>query len=565
MQRPLVRTSRRFVALASVSLMVTTALAVPAQATSDEAQHRPRRGGGGTNGATVPTPDWKPCGTIGALCATVSVPLDYDDPKGPAIQLSVSKLPAADPAQRIGSVFWNSGGPGGPAAQDVRDGADKIFSDELRNRFDVIGIDPRGVGDSTPIRCFTNADERAELLGRAPEVPTSSEEIHALLEVGRAYTEKCAANAGPLLRHVSTANVARDMDLMRQAVGDAQLTYFGVSYGTHLGSVYANLFPDKVRALALDGNLDAVAWSTGRGNEARRTPFDTRVQSAAGSKATLEGFLAECERAGAPACALADGDPFAKWDELLERLRTAPIVLPAPDGTTVTVTYSNFVGLVFGALYAPPDLWPNLALGIQGIYEGRNMGEAVTMMRQTARMARERVGFAADDPFDDSFVAVTCSETANPTNPKAWVRNARREARDFGPAGEVWAWDSVPCATWTAQDEDRYTGPWDRPTANPILLVNNFFDPATSFESATNLLEQLNNAQLLPVSGYGHVAFGSSTCASQAIDRYLVDLRLPPDDVLCRQDIVPFEAPAPVPVPAEPAPPVPAPVPVPAG
>jgi pimeloyl-ACP methyl ester carboxylesterase len=548
MQRFRRRFGRQFFALSALSVVASTAFAVPANADS---QHRPPRGGGGTNGAATPKPDWKPCGTIGSVCAMVSVPLDYDDPKGPTIELSVAKLPAEDQAHRIGSVFWNSGGPGGAAAQDVRDGADKIFSEELRRRFDVVGIDPRGVGDSTPIRCFASADERAAFLGRAPAIPTTATELDAVLTVSREYSERCAAKGGPLLRHMSTANVARDMDLMRVAVGDAQLTYLGVSYGTHLGAVYANLFPDKVRALTLDGNLDAVAWSTGRGNESRRTPFDSRIQSSIGAKATLDGFLEECQRAGAPKCALAaDGDPTDKFEELLTRLRKAPIVLPVPEGTPVTITYSLFVGLVFSSLYAPPDLWPSIAAGIQGIYEGSNVPASVEMMNQTARAAQQRIGFAPNDPFDDSFSAVVCSETDNPSNANAWVRNARRESRVFGAAGDFWAWGSVPCATWKAKDDDRYVGPWNRQTANPILLVNNFFDPATSFESAVNLSDQLNNAHLLPVAGYGHVAFGASACASQAIDRYLIDLAMPADDLLCQQDAVPFSQPVPVPAPA---------------
>ncbi len=460
-------------------------------------------------------------------------------------RLAVAKVPATDQANRIGTVFFNPGGPGGPGADAIRSGAAAIFPDDVRARFDIVSFDPRGVGESTPIRCFASADEQQQVLGAAPSIPTNRAEVAALNDQSRAYGEFCAANAGPLLSHMSTANVARDMDVLRAAVGDEQLTYVGVSYGTHLGSVYANLFPDRVRAVALDGNLDAVGWTTGQGNQSRRTPFDTRIQSGAGAAGTLDSFLAECASAGAERCALAaDGDPFQKWDELLGRLRVAPIEIPLPDGSVAQITYSSFVGAVISTLYGNPSVWTDLAQGIQNISADVNMPATIDQMNQMA--AEARVGsFAEGDPFDDSFSAVTCSETDNPTNQSAWERNARREARRFGAAGEFWAWGSLPCATWPVKDEDRYTGPWDHETANPILLINNFFDPATSFESAVELQSQLANAHFLPVAGYGHVAFPDSTCASDALATYLIDQQLPPADLLCEQDAKPFETPTP--------------------
>jgi pimeloyl-ACP methyl ester carboxylesterase len=522
-------------AIAATAFMPTTA----------SAQYAPPSDRGGTNGATVPELSWQPCGTAGAECATATVPLDYDDPTGTAIDLSVSRLPAVDQANKIGSVFWNSGGPGGAAAQDIRDAGADIFSPAVRERFDVIGIDPRGVGDSTPIRCFASADEQTAFFAGAPDIPVSDADLAAKFNVARQFGEQCAANAGPLLSHMSTANVARDMDLMRAAVGDEQLTYLGVSYGTHLGSVYANLFPDRVRAIAIDGNLDAVAWTTGQGNQSKKTPFDTRIQSGAGAAAVLDGFLSECAQAGAERCALAaGGDPSEKWDALLVRLREGPIALPQPDGSVTQLTYSGLVGLTIQALYGSPEFWPTVAQAIQNVYSNSGVTDAVKVMERGALEAKGKIGFAPGDPFDDSFSSVTCSESVNPTDPSAWVKNARREARKFGAAGEFWAWGSLPCATWPVIDEDRYAGPWDNPTSSPILMVNNLFDTATSFESAVNLQSQLADAHLLPVVGYGHVAFGNSTCARDAIDTYLIDQQLPADDAVCNQDVAPFAAPA---------------------
>jgi pimeloyl-ACP methyl ester carboxylesterase len=532
--------------MAAVPVLLVSGLAVaPVDAApeTDTAPDTEVPAPGTDTGAPIPSLDFQPCGEVGAVCATASVPLDYDDPAGETISLAVAKVPATDQANRIGTVFFNPGGPGGAGADAIRSGAAAVFPAAVRERFDIVGFDPRGVGESTPIQCFASADEQRQVLGAAPAIPTNSDEVRALNEQSSAYGEFCAANAGPLLSHMSTANVARDMDVLRAAVGDEQLSFVGVSYGTHIGSVYSNLFPDRVRAVALDANLDAVGWTTGVRNQARRTPFDTRIQSGVGAAGTLDSFLAECADTGPERCALAiDGDPFEKWEALLERLRAAPIEVPQPDGTIAVITYSALVGDVIGTLYGSPAVWAPLAQAIQNLYVEVNVPATIEQMDQMAAEARAGLGFAEGDPFDDSFAAVTCSETDNPTNQVAWERNARREARRFGAAGEFWAWGSLPCATWPVKDDDRYTGPWDNETANPILLINNFFDPATSFESAVELQSQLGNAQLLPVAGYGHVAFPESACASDALATYLIDQQLPPADLLCEQDAKPFEA-----------------------
>jgi pimeloyl-ACP methyl ester carboxylesterase len=531
---------RRAVSLAAVIAAASVALPAVAHATPepDTLVDPTLLDSEGTNGATPPTLDFQPCGPATAECAVAVVPLDYDDPSGPTIEVSVARVSAADPSQRIGTLFLNTGGPGGAPAQAVRDGVG--LPAEVAARFDLIGIDPRGVGDSTPIRCFASADEQEALLGQQVRIPVNDEEVQTRFEVSRQYGEACAANAGPLLSHMSTANVARDMDLVRQALGEEQITYLGLSYGTHLGSVYANLFPESTRAAVLDGNLDAVAWTTGVGNQARKTPFDTRIQSAAGAAATLNDFLASCADAGPERCAFAaDGDPFEKWNALLERTREAPIPITLPDGSPGEVDYSNLVGVTIGTLYDSPAAWASLAADLQGVFA--NVDTSAAMGRLMASADRAQLGGFADEPFDDSFAAVTCSETDNPTNQKAWVKNARKQARVFGAAGEFWAWGSLPCATWPVKDEDRYTGPWEVQTETPILLINNFFDPATSFESAVELQAQLGNAQLLPVAGYGHVAIGSgSTCAVDAFANYVINLELPPVDAVCTQDIVPF-------------------------
>jgi pimeloyl-ACP methyl ester carboxylesterase len=215
----------------------------------------------GTGSAAVPELDWGSGAAEGEgleafQCATAVVPLDYDRPKGRQITVALARLPASDPGRRIGSLFLNPGGPGGSGVDMVLQGGPFLFSDEVRARFDLVGFDPRGIMRSTPLRCYETLDEAlADWLTPFP-FPVTREEERIWVRSDRAVARACAERGGPILDHMSTANVARDMDLLRRAVGDAKLSYVGYSYGSYLGATYANLFPGKVRALVVDGVLD---------------------------------------------------------------------------------------------------------------------------------------------------------------------------------------------------------------------------------------------------------------------------------------------------------------------
>ena len=210
---------------------------------------------------------WQPCNEQ-FQCATVRVPLDYDRPRSGTISIALARLPATDPAHRIGSLFLNPGGPGGSGVDFLFGAGPFLYTDEVRARFDLVGFDPRGIIRSNPLRCF-NSPEEWEPYFVPFAFPLTREEEQAWIAGDRYLLRACDRKAGRIIDHMSTANAARDLDVLRAEVGDRRLSYAGVSYGSYLGVTYANLFPKRVRALVVDGVLDPIAWSTGRGAEAR--------------------------------------------------------------------------------------------------------------------------------------------------------------------------------------------------------------------------------------------------------------------------------------------------------
>jgi pimeloyl-ACP methyl ester carboxylesterase len=522
--RPATRRALRTLAAALAALLAgLLALASAASADRVSAAH-----------AAVPLAalSWSDCGD-GLQCATASVPLDYDRPHGKRITLSVARRPATDPSHRIGSLFVNNGGPGNSVIEFMRRDVTEVLSDEVQARFDIVGMDPRGVGESTPVRCFATAAEQQGFFAARVPFPTTAAEIRDFtagsIELGR----RCAERNGELLAHLSTANVARDIDMLRRAVGDRQLTYAGYSYGGLLGITYANLFPSKVRALLLDGLPDPAAYSA-KGAIARREPVTIRVDSATATERALGFFLESCQAAGPGGCAFAAPDTRAKFDQLLQRLDEAPLTIETPDGP-VTATRALVLDSLRGGLQFPP-VWPGSAFLLQATFEATE---------QDPTVAAPLSGVAAAEPYDngrDAFLAVACAETVNPSDPEAWTGIASRAAARNPHFGPDWAWQSQPCAAWPANDKDRYRGPYTHRTANPVLFVNATLDAASNYQQATATAARLPGSRLLTLDGSAHPAsFVSNACLTDHITSYLVDRTLPDVGAVCRPDQQPFE------------------------
>ena len=478
----------------------------------------------------VPLLDWHAC--AGRFqCARAQVPLDYDQPQGPTISLALVRLPAGDPARRIGSLFVNPGGPGGSGVAFVKGGAEILYPANVRARFDIVGFDPRGVAGSTPIRCFPSAEDEARFFADVPPFPVGAAEKAAFISTWARFGGLCVKNNASIMRHMATADVARDLDLLRQAVGDAGLTYDGVSYGSYLGDTYANLFPDKVRALVIDGVLDPVAWATGRG-DGSLLPFSTRLKSHRGAEATLDQFLQLCRQAG-PACAFSSGSPRAKLDALLLRLLAHPLVLPGP----TTVTYAQVINILLGALYQPAA-WPSLASTLRSLDEQANPAAAALLVRA---LAARLAGAAPYDNGLEAFASVSCTDTDNPRDAFAWPRAAHQTLPAAPHFAAIWTYASQPCATWPVTDDDRFAGPFTARTSTPVLVVGNLYDPATPYSGAQAVAAQLPRARLLTLAGWGHTSLGLSTCVDGFVARYLIDQLLPPAGAVCAPDARPFD------------------------
>jgi pimeloyl-ACP methyl ester carboxylesterase len=484
----------------------------------------------------------------------VSVPLDYDKPGAAQISIAMVRLPAAKPDERVGSLFINPGGPGGSGVDFAVFAAPSLFTQDVRDRFDIVGFDPRGIARSDPLRCF-GTQRQWDPFFTDFAFPLTSGEVEQWIAGDRYLDAACERRGGAILDHMSTASVARDLDLLRQAVGDEKLTYYGVSYGSMLGQTYANLFPDKFRALAIDGVLDPIAWTTGSPGQ-QNLPFSTRLRSDQGAQDTLNEFFRLCD-AGGDACPLATGGGAeARYAALADTLRTGPIRIQDPStGETFDYTYSFLIGDSLGAMYNSSS-WPDLALFLAFLEEQASpaaLGKQLTALRGTRALARTskelsrtaggyvtKRGFPQYQNFIEGFPAVACADSDNPDSYQAWVDAGAAADTAFGYFGRIWTWASAICAEWPGADADRYTGPFDTATDEPVLVVGSRWDPATRYQGALIAHDLLPHSALLTVNSWGHTSLFTSACADAHIAAYLISGAVPAPGTECDQDQVPW-------------------------
>lgn len=507
-------------------------------------------GSSGASGVLVPRLVWRACtgrGEKGFQCARARVPLDYRHPRGATIELAVIRHRASDPARRLGTAFFNPGGPGASGVEDLP----PILSSlppVLVARFDWVSWDPRGVGASTAVQCFSSEAAEKRFAGRLGlpvlSFPVGKAQMKRWISRYRAFGARCARRNGRLLEHVSTADTARDMDLLRRAVGARRINYLGFSYGTFVGATYANLFPSRVRAMVLQSNINPKAWVEGAASNGGGRPLSTflRQRNDEGAAKTLRAFLDLCGRANRARCAFSAGSPArtrAKFAALLSRLRKHP-----PSG----MSYAEFVATtVIGDLYVSTTGWSELAKTLQKLWAGGASRGSQAKTQEPSQAALSALGSppAGAAPAhshrysgQEQLLAIVCADSPNPPA-RAFPALDAFASRRSGVMGPPVVWGSEPCATWPAAvAADRYAGPWNHRTPNPVLVIGNTYDPGTPYQGAVAMAHELARARLLTVDGYGHGA--PSPCKNRFITRYLLHLTLPPKGARCTQSPQPF-------------------------
>jgi pimeloyl-ACP methyl ester carboxylesterase len=466
-----------------------------------------------TAGAATPAPPtvaraaWSDCGG-GYQCATVQVPEDYAKPGGRRLGLSVTRLPATAPQERIGALIVNPGGPGGSGVEFVRDDI-KVFPASLRRRFDILGFDPRGVNLSTPVRCQDNLDGHVAL----DTSPDSKAELEILVDDAQAFAEACDERNGDLLAHLSTDDVARDLDLIRIAIGDAKISYFGFSYGTLIGAIYAEMFPDHIRAMVLDGAVDPSLDLEG-----------LRTGQARAFEAALGHFLTDCAKDRS--CYFHEGGRTRRsFDALMASIEKRPLpAIRAKDRRVLTTGLAWQA--VAGAMYNDAA-WPALAIGLALAKRGDG---SVMLLLTDPYNGRNKNGSYSN--LIDAYTANTCLDFPAAKDVAVYTALAAKLRPAAPHFAAMLAYNDLTCAFWPVPAA-RQPAKVSADGAPPIVVIGTTGDPATPYAWAISLARQLSSGVLVTRRGEGHTGFAFSACVQRAVTPYLLDLKAPRDGLTC--------------------------------
>lgn len=454
--------------------------------------------------------DWSAC-RGGHECAEIEVPLDYAEPDGETITLSLLKVPAGNPDGRVGSLVVNPGGPGGSGIEFAAN-TSLYFGAELRQAFDIVGFDPRGVGESTPVDCLPD-EVLDEFVASDPDPDTPAEIAEAdrmIEEFGRG----CVERSGDLAAHVSTAEAARDVDIVRELLGDRRLTWFGASYGTLLGATYAELFPGRVGRMVLDAALDP---SLGQ--------LEMSLAQARGFEVALRSYVGAC---------MDRGDCFlgGSVDEGTQRIRAFLDEVeqePIPGDGQRQLTVGTAVLGVWAPLYNE-DYWPLLDQALQQAFRGEGR---MLLSLADAYTSRGPEGYV--DNSLEVLYAVNCLDAdADETVPSSEVPELVPRFEEASPTfGAIFAWGLSSCAKWPIES-NRDPGPLRAEGAAPILVVGTSRDPATPLAWAESLADQLESGVLVARDGDGHGGYNAGNrCVDEVVESYLVSGEVPSSDVSC--------------------------------
>jgi len=461
----------------------------------------------GASSTTTTTPgqqelDWKDCDG-GFECATLEVPVDYAKPAGDTLDLALARRPATDASERIGSLLMNPGGPGGSAV-DFIEGSP--LPEELTSRFDIVGFDPRGVGRSNPLNCRTHLQDIYQV------DPTMEDQADRDLYVktSKEFVDECAKKYKALLPFLGTVNVAKDMDRIRQALGEDKITYVGYSYGTSIGQQYAKAFPTHVRAMVLDGVVDSS-----------ETGLQAAAGQAKGFTRALNNFIKACD---ANDCGL--GEPAGQViDEVIAMAEDTPI----PAKRAGRPATPGVVALALGQALYSETLWPQLSRALVQAKGGNGNG--------LVGLADQYLQRNPDGTYPNGFeiyFAVSCLDSPWPKDPNVVFDTAKLVAAQYPRVGEALVNDYVRCALWPGKPQPVTPLTAAVKGLPPIVVISTTGDPATPYESGVAVSKQIPGAVLITNKGEGHTIFAQGKpCVDDAVTTYLVDLQPPKSGLTC--------------------------------
>jgi len=452
---------------------------------------------------TARTIEWSDCDG-GFQCGTITVPLDYSKPDGETIDVAVTRHPADNPDERIGTLFMNPGGPGGSAIELARSYS---RAGTIGDRFDIVGFDPRGVGESSPLDCHSHL---VDIYDADPTIDSDADRTETL-ETSQAFIDECEQEYGDILPFLGTTDVARDMDEIRKAIGDEQLNYLGYSYGTSLGQEYARLFPTHVRSMVIDGVVDHAPDGV-----------TTAENQAAAFSGALDAYIANCEAEG---CGFGDQDAGAVIDEVIAAAEKAPIPAPAADRPA---TPGNVSLALAQALYSE-QLWGSLSAALRNAQEGDGSG-MVSLADQYLR----RNDDGSYPNGTEVYFSVSCLDDTWPSDPDEMIDaslDAEKAVPRFGGPIVI---DYIRCSMWPAESKPLKPVPADTKGLPPIVVVSTTNDPATPYENGVAVAKQIPGAVLVTNEGEGHTIVGQGKpCIDDMVRDYFVDLTAPDDGLTC--------------------------------
>ncbi|WP_336660284.1 alpha/beta hydrolase [Leucobacter sp. USHLN153] len=499
--------------VAALALSGCSSIAALVQGATEQTPELPPKPEGTVEGFGAQQPQWESC-FDGMECARVHAPLDWDEPAGDTIELSMVKQPAIG-GDAIGTLFVNPGGPGASGIGYLSQGVGGAVQQSVQQKYDVIAWDPRGVGASTPVECLEPDAMDEYLFGTSADaLETGSDAwIEESLAQERAFGEACQQRTGAALAHVDTASTVNDLDMLRAIVGDPKLNYLGYSYGTYIGARYVDAFPKKVGRLVLDGAMDPAASLS-----------DVVREQTRGFEQALRAYVTDClTRQACPLNGPVDV-AMAQISAQLDQVEAKPI--EASDGRMLSA------GTMLTAIITP-------------LYSQSNWGLLDQLFASVAKGDADVAFRLADIYFDredgqylsnstEAFAAINCLDyPPSDTDPKAMRAEADELARIAPTIGRFQGFGELACAAWPEEPVTK-RGPVAGEGADPILVVGTTGDPATPYQWAESLADQLESGVLVTYHGEGHTAYGENACVNEVVDDYLLTGEVPSADPQCR-------------------------------